>query len=65
MALQPEPEGLNNLCAGYMHFFRHIDPHMRFMACELRAGRPPANIMRIVGDAGRVGRQARHTQPGV
>ena len=44
--------GLNYLCAGYKHFFRHIDPHMRFMAGELRAGRPPANIMRIVGDAG-------------
>lgn len=44
--------GLNYLCAGYEHFFRHIDPHMRFMAGELRAGRPPANIMRIVGDAG-------------
>ena len=41
--------GLNYLCAGYKHFFHHIDPHMRFMAAELRAGRPPANIMRIVG----------------
>lgn len=44
--------GLNYLCAGYKHFFRHIDPHMQFMAGELRAHRPPANIMRIVGDAG-------------
>lgn len=41
--------GLNYLCAGYKHFFHHIDPHMRYMAGELRAGRPPANIMRIVG----------------
>jgi uncharacterized protein len=44
--------GLNYLCAGYKHFFRHIDPFMQFMAGELRAQRPPANIMRIVGDAG-------------
>jgi uncharacterized protein len=41
--------GLNYLCAGYIHFFHHIDPYMQFMAAELRAGRPPANIMRIVG----------------
>ncbi len=42
----PEGEpGLNYLCAGYKHFFRHIDPCMRFMAAEWRAGRPPANVM--------------------
>ena len=41
--------GLNYLCASYKLFFHHIDPFMRFMASELRAGRPPANIMRIVG----------------
>ena len=41
--------GLNYLCAGYKHFFHHIDPYMRFMATELLAGRPPANIMSIVG----------------
>jgi sulfatase maturation enzyme AslB (radical SAM superfamily) len=40
--------GLNYLCAGYKHFFHHIDPYMQFMAAELRAGRPPANIMRMV-----------------
>lgn len=46
----PEGEpGLNYLCAGYKHFFRHIDPYMQFMAGELRAGRPPANIMRYLG----------------
>ena len=39
-------EGLNYLCAGYKSFFRHIDPYMRFMASELREGRPPANVMR-------------------
>jgi uncharacterized protein len=41
--------GLNYLCAGYKHFFHHIDPYMQFMASELRSGRPPANIMRFVG----------------
>jgi uncharacterized protein len=40
--------GLNYLCAGYKHLFHHIDPFMQFMAAELRAGRPPANIMRIL-----------------
>jgi uncharacterized protein len=43
--------GLNYLCAGYKHFFHYIDPYMRFMAAELCAGRPPANIMRIVGSS--------------
>lgn len=43
--------GLNYLCAGYKHFFHHIDPCMQFMAGELRAGRAPANIMRIVGSS--------------
>ena len=43
--------GLNYLCAGYKYFFNHIDPHMRFMAAELRAGRPPANIMRLLGNS--------------
>ena len=43
--------GLNYLCAGYKHFFHHIDPYMQFMAAELCAGRPPANVMRIVGSS--------------
>jgi uncharacterized protein len=43
--------GLNYLCAGYKHFFHHIDPYMQFMAAELRAHRPPANIMRIMGSS--------------
>ena len=38
-------EGLNYLCAGYKMFFRHIDPYMKFMAAELQAERPPANVM--------------------
>jgi uncharacterized protein len=41
--------GLNYLCAGYKLFFKHIDAYMRFMAEELRAGRPPANVMKIAG----------------
>ena len=45
--------GLNYLCAGYKYFFRHIDPYMQFMAQELRAGRPPANIMSLVRSRGR------------
>ena len=40
--------GLNYLCAGYKHFFRHIDPYMRFMANELKHGRTPARVMEWV-----------------
>ncbi|MFZ0338913.1 MAG: anaerobic sulfatase-maturation protein [Terracidiphilus sp.] len=40
--------GLNYLCAGYKMFFHHVDPAMRFMAAELAAERPPANVMRWV-----------------
>lgn len=40
--------GLNYLCAGYKYFFKHIDPYMQFMAAELRAERPPANIMQFL-----------------
>ncbi|NOZ28229.1 MAG: anaerobic sulfatase-maturation protein [Chloroflexi bacterium] len=42
--------GLNYLCEGYKAFFTHIDRPMRIMAAELRAGRPPANIMRILAE---------------
>ena len=41
--------GLNYLCAGYKLFFRHIDPHMRFMASEILRGRPAANVMLTFG----------------
>ena len=51
--------GLNYLCAGYKRFFNHIDPYMKFMAEELRAGRPPANIMRFIGDGNREGERSR------
>jgi uncharacterized protein len=37
--------GLNYLCAGYKHFFHHIDPYMRFMANELRNHGAPARVM--------------------
>jgi uncharacterized protein len=37
--------GLNYLCAGYKHFFHHIDPYMQFMANELKQERAPANVM--------------------
>jgi uncharacterized protein len=37
--------GLNYLCEGYKAFFQHIDGPMRFMASEVLAGRPAANVM--------------------
>ena len=40
--------GLNYLCAGYKHFFNHIDLPMRFMAQQLRRNRAPAEIMPVV-----------------
>lgn len=40
--------GLNYLCAGYKHFFRHIDPYMKFMAQQLRQGRPASTVMAYV-----------------
>jgi uncharacterized protein len=43
--------GLNYLCAGYKHFFHHVDPYMQFMAAELKAQRPPANVMKVVAEA--------------
>ena len=40
--------GLNYLCAGYKHFFHHVDPYTRFMASELKHGRAPARVMEWV-----------------
>lgn len=37
--------GLNYLCEGYSRFFSHAAPYMDFMAAELKAHRPPANVM--------------------
>jgi uncharacterized protein len=45
----PDGEGgLNYLCAGYLHFFTHIDPYMRYMAGQLRNRQAPANVMNWV-----------------
>jgi uncharacterized protein len=40
--------GLNYLCAGFRAFFNYIDRPMKMMAHLLRAGRAPAEIMRIL-----------------
>lgn len=37
--------GLNYLCRGYRRFFAHVAPYMDFMAAELKAERPPSNVM--------------------
>ncbi len=45
----PDDEsGLNYLCEGYQLFFDHISEPMKFMVQELRAGRAPANIMKVM-----------------
>ncbi len=36
--------GLNYLCAGFKHFFHHIDDSMRIMCDLLRQGRAPAEL---------------------
>jgi uncharacterized protein len=44
----PEGEpGLNYLCAGFRSYFNYIDRPMKVMAALLRAGRAPAEAMRI------------------
>lgn len=40
--------GLNYLCKGLKHYFRHVMPYMKYMANELMNQRPPANIMAAV-----------------
>jgi len=63
--------GLNYLCEGYKAFFTHVDPYMRFMADELRAGRPAGGIMRELRaqkqrareEAGGNGRNVRRNDP--
>ena len=47
--MTPDGEaGLNYLCAGYKHFFKHIDLHMMTMAAFLRKGLPAAEIMEFL-----------------
>ncbi|KAA6461986.1 anaerobic sulfatase maturase [Acidobacteria bacterium AB60] len=61
-ARTPEGEpGLNYLCAGYKHFFRHIDPYMRFMGGELRAARPATSIMNLLRSSEAGGRGGSRT----
>lgn len=45
--------GLNYLCAGYKHFFNHIDEPMRIMADLLRQGRMAPEIMDILAERDR------------
>jgi uncharacterized protein len=45
----PDDEpGLNYLCEGYQLFFDHISEPMKFMVQELRAGRAPGNVMKVM-----------------
>jgi uncharacterized protein len=41
-------DGLNYLCAGYKHFFTHIDPEMKLMAGLLQQGRYADEVMGIL-----------------
>ena len=40
--------GLNYLCPGYYHYYKHVAPYMDYMKQELMAQRPPSNIMKVV-----------------
>jgi uncharacterized protein len=50
--------GLNYLCEGYRHFFRHIDPVMKTMAELVRQRRPAAEIMSILDRRKTAGNQS-------
>ena len=41
-------DGLNYLCAGYKHFFKHVDHEMRLMAALLKQGRYADEVMGIL-----------------
>ena len=52
--LTPDGEaGLNYLCAGYLHFFTHIDGLMRIMADKMRHGGYADEVMTVLASAGR------------
>ncbi|MDR1864958.1 MAG: anaerobic sulfatase-maturation protein [Bacteroidales bacterium] len=55
--------GLNYLCEGLRHFYRHAAPYMDFMAEELANERPPANVMAWARE--RIKRQPLQKQPPV
>jgi uncharacterized protein len=38
--------GLNYLCKGFKHYFKHVQPYMEFMANELNQQRSPKNVMK-------------------
>ena len=40
--------GLNYLCAGFKHFFHHVDFPMKIMAGLIRRNRPAAEVMQIL-----------------
>lgn len=40
--------GLNYLCAGYKHFFRHVNTPMQMMSALIRQGRHPAEVMNLL-----------------
>ncbi len=46
-------DGLNHLCAGYLHFFTHVDGLMRVMADALRRGGHAGEVMDVLPRAGR------------
>jgi uncharacterized protein len=58
---------VNYLCEGYKAFFNHVSEAMHFMAVELKARRPPANIMRHLAqqeaELGRRFARARRNDP--
>jgi uncharacterized protein len=45
--------GLNHLCAGYLHFFTHVDGLMRVMADAIRRRGFADEVMQVLATAGR------------